>query len=264
MKSIASGIDTAAPIGAELAAEIKAAGYEFVLRYLAPEEPLYNWKRLTAPESKILSDAGLLIGAVYETSAGRVRGGAANGKTDGAFALACAEENRMPESGCIYFAVDMDVSKKDYDNIEAYLIAAKRQIGNHPIGVYGEYEVIEEMFWRDACDYFWQCVGWSGGLLSSRANIYQHAWDRPFAGITVDFDNLYSEAGLWTYGEDDMTGEQIAEKLNEYYAEQPCPDWAQAELQEAIDAGITDGTRPCALIPRYQAAIMAKRAKEGK
>ena len=63
--------------------------------------------------------------------------------------------------------------------------------------------------------------------------------------------------------EEDMTGEEIYTKLNEYLRELPCPDWARAELQEAINAGITDGTRPCELIPRYQAAIMAKRAKQG-
>ena len=60
--------------------------------------------------------------------------------------------------------------------------------------------------------------------------------------------------------EDNMTGEEIYGKLNDYLSAQPCPDWAAAELKEAVDAGITDGTRPMELIPRYQAAIMAKRA----
>jgi hypothetical protein len=60
--------------------------------------------------------------------------------------------------------------------------------------------------------------------------------------------------------DEDMTGEEIYKRLNEYLREQPCPDWAKAEFQEAVDAGITDGTRPCELIPRYQAALMAKRA----
>lgn len=62
--------------------------------------------------------------------------------------------------------------------------------------------------------------------------------------------------------EEDMTGEEIYNKLNEYLKELPAPEWAKAELQEAIDAGITDGTRPMQMIPRYQAAIMAKRAME--
>lgn len=59
---------------------------------------------------------------------------------------------------------------------------------------------------------------------------------------------------------EDMTGEQIYKKLNEYLREQPLPKWAEAELKEAMDLGITDGNNPCELIPRYQASIMAKRA----
>ena len=63
--------------------------------------------------------------------------------------------------------------------------------------------------------------------------------------------------------DDDMTGEEIYKKLNEFLDAQPVPDWAKAELQEAIDTGITDGSSPMQMIPRYQAAIMAKRAKLG-
>ena len=60
--------------------------------------------------------------------------------------------------------------------------------------------------------------------------------------------------------EETMTGKEIYDALQGYLAEQPVPDWAAAELQEAVDLGITDGSRPMELIPRYQAAIMAKRA----
>ncbi len=60
--------------------------------------------------------------------------------------------------------------------------------------------------------------------------------------------------------EDDMTGEEIVRKINEYTAALPTPDWAAEELKEARELGITDGTNPMGLIPRYQAAIMAKRA----
>ena len=35
---------------------------------------------------------------------------------------------------------------------------------------------------------------------------------------------------------------------------------AKEELEEAVKLGITDGKEPMQLIPRYQAAIMAKRA----
>lgn len=64
--------------------------------------------------------------------------------------------------------------------------------------------------------------------------------------------------------EDDMTGEEIYNALNGYFSKQPVPAWAKKELEEAVKLGITDGKEPMALIPRYQAAIMAKRAREGK
>ena len=61
---------------------------------------------------------------------------------------------------------------------------------------------------------------------------------------------------------DTMTGKEIYDALQAYLAEQPVPNWAKAELQEAIDMGVTDGSNPMQLIPRYQAALMAKRAAE--
>jgi len=62
---------------------------------------------------------------------------------------------------------------------------------------------------------------------------------------------------------DDMTGKEIFEKLNEYLETQPVPDWAKEELRQAVKAGVTDGSHPMALIPRYQAALMAYRARSG-
>lgn len=62
----------------------------------------------------------------------------------------------------------------------------------------------------------------------------------------------------------EMNGEQIYEKLQAYLATLPVPDWAAKELDEAVKAGITDGKNPMQLVPRYQAAIMAKRAAKKK
>ncbi len=59
---------------------------------------------------------------------------------------------------------------------------------------------------------------------------------------------------------DRLSGEDIVNKLNLQLASQPAPDWAQGELQEAMDLGITDGTQPMRYVPRFEAAIMAKRA----
>ena len=62
-----------------------------------------------------------------------------------------------------------------------------------------------------------------------------------------------------------MTGEEIYKELTAYTVSLPLPEWAKEELEEAVAMGITDGTDPMGLIPRYQAAIMAKRAvQKGK
>lgn len=70
-----------------------------------------------------------------------------------------------------------------------------------------------------------------------------------------------------TEEDEDMTDEKFAEMMNTYLAnlaKQEPPKWAEKELAEARELGITDATRPMQLIPRYQAAIMALRAAKIK
>lgn len=62
---------------------------------------------------------------------------------------------------------------------------------------------------------------------------------------------------------DRLTGKDIADKLNTYLAPLEAPEWARGELSEAMDLGITDGTQPLRYVPRFEAAIMAKRAAKG-
>ena len=80
-------------------------------------------------------------------------------------------------------------------------------------------------------------------------------------------DRAWTYWGLCPYidyieEDDTMTGKEIYEALNNYTSTLTVPDWAQAEFQEAIKAGITDGSNPMQPIPRYQAAIMALRASK--
>lgn len=62
--------------------------------------------------------------------------------------------------------------------------------------------------------------------------------------------------------DEDMTGEEIYNRLVEYLSSQNAPDWAKKEYKEAIDKGITDGTRPMMFTTRLETSIMAKRAAE--
>lgn len=77
----------------------------------------------------------------------------------------------------------------------------------------------------------------------------ESAWER--------FKELIAET---KEADEEMTGEEIYNKLNEYLASQSVPDWAQEELREAVELGITDGTDLMKMVPRYQAALMARRA----
>lgn len=62
--------------------------------------------------------------------------------------------------------------------------------------------------------------------------------------------------------EEEMTDKQIYEALQRHAKTLQLPAWAKKEFEEAKAAGITDGSEPMALIPRYQAAIMALRASK--
>lgn len=98
-----------------------------------------------------------------------------------------------------------------------------------------------------------------------KQNMTVHRW---FANKSCPGEWLYQRHGQIAkevnerLEEDNMSGEEIYNKLQEYLGKQPLPSWAKAELDEAVALGVTDGKNPMQLIPRYQAAIMAKRVKK--
>lgn len=191
------GIDCAQPLTANDAAGIAAAGYAFAARYLVPAG--YAWKRLTRAEAEAISDAGLRIISVYETTANRPAGGTANGHTDGKSAYQEAVAIGQPAGTAIYFAVDYDAQPKDYDAIEAYLRAATAELGtSYKTGVYGSYAVVEEMYKRGAADHYWQTYAWSRGHRSAHANVWQYLNGATVAGLTVDLNESYGNEGWWT------------------------------------------------------------------
>lgn len=66
-------------------------------------------------------------------------------------------------------------------------------------------------------------------------------------------------------GDEEVTQEQFDKMMDNYLERKfgkTVPAWAKREYAEAVKAGITDGDNGTALTPRYQAAIMALRAKK--
>ncbi|UOO36768.1 DUF1906 domain-containing protein [Oscillospiraceae bacterium CM] len=238
------GIDTSTPILETTAAALYTTGYRFVCRYLVPDS--YP-KHLSYGEAERLTAAGLSIVSVFETSAKRARGGGKNGSADGLLALEAARAVKMPEDNAIIFAVDFQATAKDMVAIEAYLRAAKEAIAPYKVGVYGSFDVIEEMAQRAVCDCFWQTYAWSGGKKSARADIYQYQNGQTAAGISVDFNEAYNEKGLWRlpFAQDEnlpttvgAARKALTEISKTGAAHSP---WADAAVEKLTKAGIISG-----------------------
>ena len=255
------GIDTNKTITAAAAREIAAAGYQFVGRYLCPR----SWpKALKAEEVRVITEAGMRVLCVWETSAGRAKSGTTGGAYDGAQARQHAQDIGMPAGGCIYFAVDFGASAGDYPAIAAYLTAARKALGGaYKIGVYGSYNVVEEMHRRGLCDCYWQCVAWSGGKKSKYRNIYQAQWGQTVAGLGVDINECddMDAAGLWPLNEKtpepqapekededmdiskltDKECYELVERANEYAKTLGPADWSAEDRAWAERNGILQG-----------------------
>jgi hypothetical protein len=192
-----SGVDCASIITPTIARVFTDNIKHFVGRYTVPKSDSNEWKRLTKDEAKILTNNKLQIASIYETTANRAAGGECNGIEDGINAKKEAVYLSMPKFGAIYFAVDYDALPSEYDAIEAYLRAAKNQLGRYKIGVYGSYYIVEEMYKRNVCDYYWQTLAWSDDKLSKNISLYQYMIDKNLHGINVDMNYFYKDAGLW-------------------------------------------------------------------
>ena len=201
---MSKGIDCASRLTKETAARAKAAGFEFVGRYLVPKS--YS-KSLLKAEAEIICGAGLRLLTVWETSANRPLSGAEGGAYDGAAAKVCARDISMPERGIIYFAVDFEPTAAEMETVAAYIIAAAKAAAPYRIGVYGPYAVIEAARSWGVCAGYWQCVAWSYGLLSEARTVYQRVWQGGVEavaaanqiGVPVDINECadMDAAGIW-------------------------------------------------------------------
>ena len=117
-------------------AGLKADGVKFVMRYLSHDPA----KNLQPAELVKLRAAGLGVGLVWETTAGRALAGKAGGTADATLARNQAAALGLKELP-IYFAVDYDAGDADKPTIAEYLRGAASVLGGaHQVGVYGGYQ----------------------------------------------------------------------------------------------------------------------------
>jgi hypothetical protein len=202
---VPEGIDYA--FGRPSIAALKAAGVKFVCRYLSHSPT----KNLTPDEAQALSDVGIWIVVVWETTARRALDGYAGGSLDALEARRQAEACGMPAGRPIYFAVDWDAQPGQQAAINGYLDGAASVLGRGQVGIYGGYEPVSRALAGGHAAWAWQTYAWSGGRWNPGAQLQQYSNDHTLGGVACDYDRaVTSDFGQWRVGvtpaseEDDM------------------------------------------------------------
>jgi len=175
---------------------LKAAGVTFVVRYLSGGTS----KDLTANEARSLSQAGIDIAVVWETTATRAEAGYDAGVNDARRALAQGIQLGLPAGRPIYFAVDEDTTVGP--NITGYFNGVSSVVGIERTGVYGGYDVVRGCFDASLATFGWQTYAWSRGQWDSRAQLQQYHNGAPtIDGVQCDSDRaVQDDFGQWRVG----------------------------------------------------------------
>lgn len=194
-------------------AAIKAAGFEFVQRYVPYQGN--QGKGLTAAEIADYRANGLAIGVVFESTAGRHLDGMAAGADDAKESIRVLDAIGFPGELPIYFAVDFDATAAQMDAIDQYQLGAQSVLGKTRVGIYGSYAVIDHCWKAGTAHYLWQTYAWSGGKTHPERHLYQYSNGEKVNGQEVDYNYAYgTDQGLWLpEGSTDMgmTAEERAE-----------------------------------------------------
>lgn len=230
------GIDYTTSTTVTQAKALKDNGYGFVCRYLVPER--MAWKRLTKSEVDIISAVGLQIVSIYEAGASNAANGAAQGIIDGKEALIETKIVEQPEGSTIYFAIDYDTN--NYDTVEAYIKAAGTQITGYNVGVYGSFEICEEMYKR-GIKFSWQTYAWSHGQKSTHANVYQYQNGVDVCGINCDANESFGNEGFWNLSTA-FVADPPPQEVNNMFADfKDVAEYAKLAVQKGEDKGIFKG-----------------------
>jgi len=197
---MATGFDTTADCSM-LAGQIKAAGLDFVGRYLSQNAH----KAIGAAEAKALRAAGLAIVLVYEdgpTSASYFS--ADRGTRDGMRAMQQASLIGAPAGTILYFAVDFDASSAEVANaVTPYFQSVNAAISNpgadqprYRVGVYGSGAVCMALIEAGLAVKGWRACsrGWRGFSDFPDAAINQ-SLPATRVGLSVDPDEANGDFG---------------------------------------------------------------------
>jgi hypothetical protein len=157
------------------------AGYRYLVRYLAPADAKYDWKRVTSAERDEAWSIGFAMLLVWESYATRALEGTAAGMADARDAASQATALGYPPDVPIFFACDTDASA---DAARPYFrgVASVRPCA----GAYGGIRVVDPVLSEGTVRYGWQACAWSAGKVSQVAHLYQRL--RPTTTLKGSFD----------------------------------------------------------------------------
>lgn len=203
------GLDYAA--GRPDASAIRAAGFDFVVRYLSPGGPALPGKLLTPDEADDLRAHGISIVSNWETTAARMLDGFGAGVTDARAGLAqvlrCGGRRDRP----IYFSADFDATPAQQVPINAYLDGAASVLGRENTGIYGGYWPVSRALDAGTATWAWQTVAWSGTNRDPRIAILQTGRQVDIDGVQCDVNEAERiDFGQWDFEQEDsdVTPEQ--------------------------------------------------------
>ena len=178
--AILRGLDTTVELTRHAEA-LRSQGYDFAMRYYSNNAS----KNLSLGEARALSQAGLKIGVVWETSGTHAAFFTrAQGLADGAQAYRMARESiGQPFGSAIYFAVDYDPTQADIDGgisnyftgVHAALYVANDGAPSYRVGVYGSGLCCGALVERDIAALSW--LSQSTGFAGSRQYAEQQRYD---------------------------------------------------------------------------------------
>ena len=147
------------------AADCKRLGIKGVIRYIDGSEQRVgklSWKSASKGELAHYHKGGIATMLVFERSTTRHLGGAVAGAEDGKLARESAKALGYPTSETILIAFDTDVTSRDTKAAVDYFNAFRKAC-LYPVGVYGDYQVIDAVKGLGSvCNIQPNAAGWSG------------------------------------------------------------------------------------------------------
>lgn len=185
------GFDCATKLTSTTAKSLKAAGFDFVARYLGD-----SWKTFNAAEAKAIGDAGLKLISIFEknsTFLGYFT--KAQGVADAKEAMAYAKSVGQPVGSAIYFTVDYDAQPAHMSAISAYLDGVRETLKHYKIGLYGSHCVMNAV--KGKVDYYWQTYAWSKGSIADHIHMHQYQNSVTVSGVALDRNDIKKDPGHW-------------------------------------------------------------------